>query len=129
MRGRSIAIALACAITAACGGGNGNSVEAFCEKAASAQLTFARLGDTPSDNAQAIALFEDLVKSAPNDIKSDLATVLRFLKGSSSTDSPSDESVTDASANVVQYFRDKCQVDLTAGGASSPASQSSGAPN
>jgi hypothetical protein len=111
-----VTLAALAAVTSACGGGgSGNSIESFCTKAAAAQTSFGQLGDTASDSSRGIALFDDLTQSAPNEIKGDMQTILSFLRTSSSnTNTPSDDSVTAASTRVVQFFKDKCHVDLGA---------------
>jgi hypothetical protein len=121
----ALVLATAIAVGSACGGGSGSSTESFCAKALAAETSFGQLGDTPSDSSSAIALFEDLTNNAPSEIKGDMTTIFNFLRSPAARNAPADDSVVAASAKVVQFFKDKCHVDLGASGASTSASFSS----
>lgn len=107
----------------ACGGGSGSgtSVESFCSQSAADESIFLAAGPDATDSAQAMAAFADLTKKAPSEIKADMSTILTFLQSSSSDapDASTAASVTAASHRVVQFFKDKCHVDLAASGSSS----------
>lgn len=104
-------------VLAACGDDSksaGNSVEAFCAQSAADESIFSAAGPGATDSSQALAAFEDLTKRASAEIKSDMTTIFTFLKTSSTgTPDPAQAaSVTAASQRVVQFFKDKCHVDL-----------------
>ena len=106
---------VALAALAACGGGStSNSVETFCKQSAADESIFSAAGPGASDSSQALAAFEDLTKKAPSEIKADMTIILTFLNTSSSgTPDPAQAAaVTAASQRVVQFFKDKCHVDL-----------------
>jgi len=112
---------VALATLAACSdGGSSTSVESFCAKSAADESIFSAAGPNATDSSQALAAFEDLTKIAPPEIKADMTTIFNFLKSSSSDapDSSVAASVTAASQRVVQFFRDKCHVDLAGSDAS-----------
>ena len=121
MRGlKAVLIAGGLATFVACGGNSGSSgssatsVEAFCAQSAADESIFSAAGPGATDSSQALAAFEDLTAKAPPDIKADMTTILTFLRTSSSgtPDAEQAAAVTTASQRVVQFFKDKCHVDL-----------------
>ena len=93
------------ALLSACSGGDGESVDSFCARTAEANKAFAQTGSSPSENPQAIALFEDLATHAPAEIKGEMNTILRNLKGTATSD---DETLSAASAKVATFVNEKC---------------------
>ena len=104
------------AVVAACSSGGGGSVAGFCSQASADESAFSSLGSTASDSAQGLKLFEDLTNKAPSEIKSDMVTILNALKAPSTSaqDSSQGAALTAASQRVVQFFKDKCHIDLGA---------------
>jgi hypothetical protein len=136
----AMVFAAAATATAACGGGGGSggTVEGFCAELNTDNAIFKTLGNTASDSDQAVRLFEDLVKKAPSEIKAEMDTLAKFLKGSiqaasdfstdpsasrsSSRDaeiSAQSSSLEAASKKLATFAKDKCHIDLGASSASS----------
>jgi hypothetical protein len=116
-----VVMTMALATTVACsGGGSSGSVESFCSQAANDESAFSTLGTNSSDSQQGLKLFEDLTNKAPSDIKGDMVTILNALRTPtpSSEDSSQAASLTTASQRVVQFFKDKCHIDLGASSSS-----------
>jgi len=95
-------------------------VDTFCKQSAADESIFSAAGPGATDSSAALAAFEDLTNIAPAEIAADMTTILNFLKSSSSDapDSSAAASVTAASQRVVQFFKDKCHVDLAGSSAS-----------
>ena len=130
---RKLLVVMVLTMTVGCsgGGGGGGTVEGFCAELKADNDTFTNLGNAASDSDQAIQLFENLTKKAPNEIKGDMETLLRFLKSSvaaardlsadpsasrsSSRDSQisaDSSSVSAASDKLSAFATDKCHLDL-----------------
>ncbi|MEY2458181.1 MAG: hypothetical protein QOG30_11, partial [Acidimicrobiaceae bacterium] len=118
------------------GSGGGRSVDSFCTKAKAAQknVNFDDITDPRKVDAL-VSAFDDLAKSAPDEIKSDMDALSNAIKrerdnvkaGKSLDEgfSSSDEArLTTASANINKFAKDKCGIDLNSSSsdASSPLS-------
>lgn len=105
-------IALGLALSACGGGGGGGaSASSFCSLMKSDAKKFA--GST--DNSQALSVFQQIESKAPSAIKSDMKTLVGFVKDASAKQSPSADELTkveSASKNIQTYVKDKCNLDL-----------------
>jgi hypothetical protein len=129
--GKVIAIVVVLALLAGGGAylltrdsGGTRTVSSFCTKAKSAQtdIKFEDILD-PSKVDALLSAFDQLAKSAPDEIKSDMNTLNDALKrervnvkaGKSPDDgfnASDEEKLTTAAANVEKFTKDKCGIDI-----------------
>ena len=108
----ALLIALASGLTACGGGGGGgSSASSFCSLVKGDAKKFA----ASASASDSLSAFEKIESNAPSAIKSDMKTLVGFLKDAEAKHSPAPADlakVETASKNVATYVKDKCKFDL-----------------
>jgi hypothetical protein len=95
------------------GGGGGTSASSFCSLIKGDAKKFAKSASA----ADSLSAFQTIENDAPSAIKSDMKTLVGFLKDAEAKHSPSPADLgklETASKNVSTYVKDKCKFDLNA---------------